>query len=247
MQIMASYPIINKGMLIMRWITILLIAVGSFACAQAAPEATAVPPKPRTISVSGCAIGYVQPDAVLWTIVCEAKGKNLLGAKTVSEEQVKTLIDACAKKGVQGADVSLGLISIKDASMGHTESLQDSAERFTVARTITLRQRDIQAFHDLLATVSMGTGKVSYKLYCSRVDKITRDTLLRATQAAKEKAKAMASALGASLGPVLTVSEFAPTNIVAKAEDAIVDDSSSVFSAEAEKVCVVVYAIFELQ
>ena len=96
----------------MRRIVVLLFAVGLFACAYAAPDAAAVPPKPRTISVSGCAIGYVQPDAVLWTVAREAKGKNLLGAKTANEEQVKTLLDACAKKGIQGTDVSLGMISI---------------------------------------------------------------------------------------------------------------------------------------
>lgn len=232
----------------MRHIAATLLATACLNGAQAAPEAASAPSKPRTISVSGCAVGYIQPDAILWTVEREAYGKNLQAAKSASEDQVKTLLEACAKKGIQGNDVSLSMIEIKDARTGQAESPQDSVDRFTVSRTITLRQRDLQVYHELLGIVSRGTGKVTYKRYCSRVNQITRDTLLRATAAAKEKAGAMATVLGASLGPVLTVSEYAPANSAdTKAEDTIVDDASPVYSAGAEKLCIVVYVTFELQ
>lgn len=214
---------------------------------HAAPDAGQVQPKPRTISVSGCATGYIQPDAILWTVVSIATGKNMLGAKEVSEQQVKVLLDGCAKKGIQGADVSLGMIKIQDALSGNVESAQDHPNRFTVSRTITLRQRELQIFHEMLSQLSKGNGKVSYKFYCSRVDKITRETLLRATLAAKEKASAMATVLGATLGPVLNISEYAPTNTVIKPETVIIDDSSPVYTDEAEKINISVFATFELQ
>ena len=214
----------------------------------AAPEAPQAEKKAsRTISVSGCAIGYIQPDAVLWTVSPQATGKTLAEAREACEQQVKALLDGCSKKGVQGNDVSLGMVNVQDALSGRAESPQDRPERFAVSRTLTLRQRELHLFQEMLSYLGRGTGKVSYKLYCARVDKITRDTLLRATQAAKDKAGAMANVLGATLGPVLSVSEYAPTNTTIKQENVIVDDNSPVYGADAEKINITVFATFELQ
>lgn len=214
----------------------------------AAPDAAKAEKRDiRTLSVSGCAVGYIQPDAVLWTVTPQASGKTLAEAREACDLQVKNLLDGCAKKGVQGPDVSLGMVAIQDARSGRAETPQDSAERFTVSRPITLRQRELHLFQDMLNYLSKGAGKVTYKLYCSRIDKITRETLLRATQAAKDKAAAMAAALGTTLGPVHTVSEYAPADTPTSQQNVIVDDSSPVYNADAEKIAITIFATFELQ
>lgn len=227
--------------------TVLSLCITSlFFSATAAPVAPLPAPKPRTVSVSGSAVGYLQPDAILWTVVRESSGKNLIEAKEANETQIKTLLDACAKKGIQGPDISLGMISIQDAHAGQSADTPANAKRFTVSRTITIRQRELAIFHDMLDLLSKGTGKTKYATYCSKTDKITRDTLLRATQAAKDKAAAMATVLGATLGPVLSLDEYPPVGSTIKHEDVVIDESAAIFNAEAEKLRVTIYAVFEL-
>ncbi len=213
----------------------------------AAPDSAPTDKPIRTVSVSGCAIGYIQPDTVLWTLTPQANAKLLAEAREACEKQVKVLLDRCAKKGIQGPDVTLGRLNIRDALIKQGDG-QQGPERFTVSRTITLRQRDLSLFHDMLNDLSTGgSGKVNYKLFCSRTDAITRETLLRATQAAKDKAGAMATVLGAKLGAALSVSEFAPTNTAVSQEQLLIDDSSPVYSSDAQKINIAVYATFELQ
>jgi len=164
-----------------------------------------------------------------------------------NEQQVKVLLDACSKKGIQGNDVSLGMIKVKDAQVPGQEAADASSKRFLVSRTITLRQRDVGLFQDMLDLLGKGSGPVKYTTYCSKSDKITRDTLIRATQAAKEKATAMATALGATLGPVLSVNEYPPKGENVPENNVVTDESSGAFGAEAEKVRITVFATFELQ
>ena len=230
----------------MKQLALALFVTSIFFSATAAPEASQPVRKPRTVSVSGSAVGYIQPDAILWTVVCDSSGNNLIETKEDNEAQVKTLLDACAKKGIQGTDVSFGMISIQDAQAGQSGDTSTNAKRFVVGRTITIRQRDLAIFHDMLDLLSKGASKTKYSKYCSKTDKITRDTLLRATQAAKDKAAAMATVLGATLGPVLSLDEYPPVGSTIKDEDVVIDESTAIFSAEAEKLRVTVYAVFEL-
>lgn len=230
----------------MKHLALAFLATSLFFSATAAPEPPQPTKPPRTVSVSGSAVGYIQPDAILWTVFRESSGKNIIEAKEANEAQIKTLLDACSKKGIPGTDVSLGMISVQDTQTGQGADLPANAKRFVVGRTITIRQRELAIFHDMLDLLSKGTGKVKYTTYCSKTDKITRDTLLRATQAAKDKAAAMANVLGATLGPVLSLDEYPPVGSTIKNEDVVVDESTAIFNAEAEKLRVTVYAVFEL-
>jgi uncharacterized protein YggE len=202
--------------------------------------------KPRTISVSGSAIGYIQPDAILWTVTRESTGKTLFAAKEANEQEIKLLLDACTKKGIQGSDVSLGMINIRDPSASQEGGSSETANKFIVTRNLTVRQKELPLFHDLLALFSNGNGKVKYSTYCSKTDKITRDTMLRATQAAKDKAATMTTALGATLGPVISLNEYPPVGSTIKDENVIVDESSAVVGADAQKLRITVYVVFEL-
>lgn len=231
----------------MRQILVSLAFAALILTAHAAPEATAPQPKSRTISVSGCAVGFIQPDAVLWTVTRECSGKSIAEAKDSCEQQIKILLDGLAKKGIQSGDLSLGIAKIQDALSGQEAATVEATKRFTVSRSLTFRQRELHMFQDVLDLLGKGAGKVTYKMYCARIDAITRETLVRATQAAKEKAAAMAGVLGASLGPVQSISEYAPTNVSVKEENVVIDSNTPVFGSEAQKIVITVFATFELQ
>jgi|GEM_PF-6025313 len=83
----------------MKHLALAFFATSLFFSATAAPEPPQPTKPPRTVSVSGSAVGYIQPDAILWTVFRESSGKNIIEAKEANEAQIKTLLDACSKKG----------------------------------------------------------------------------------------------------------------------------------------------------
>ena len=57
----------------------------------------------------------------------------------------------------------------------------------------------------------------------------------------------MATALGATLGPVYSVSEYPPPGQTIKEDSVITNESGGAFGAEVEKIRITVFATFELQ
>jgi uncharacterized protein YggE len=193
----------------------------------------------RTVSVTGTAVGYVPIDTVLWTITLEVRDKDFIKAKDLSEQQVRDLVLLLKQTGVQAADINTGLPRIKD----------DAESRLTTAtRDVTARQRDSAGFTKTLEALTLDRRlKFRYGITSSRRPEVEKDTLLKAVQAAKDKAQAMAVVAGARLGHVLTINEYPPPGWKVSTGTVPVDAPTSAFGAEAETVAITVYVTFELE
>jgi uncharacterized protein YggE len=223
----------------------LMVLLAALA-AKAAPEGQT--PPPRTISVSGSAVGYVPQDTILWDITLQTAGKEVVDAKASSDDQVKELTSACLKKEIQGADIAVGIVKIRDARLGEGTGASDPAKPLNVTRVITVRQRDTRLFSEMLEMLSRGKGtKVHYRVVSSRAAQVTRDTTVKATAAAKDKAAAMAAVLGAQIGNVLTINEYPPVGWNTPDENVPIDQSSASFGADAEEIRITVYVTFQIQ
>jgi uncharacterized protein YggE len=202
----------------------------------------------RTISVSGSAVGYIPADTILWNVTLLTSGKDVVEAKAASDEQVKGLTDACAKRGIQGTDMVVGIVRIQDARIEEKTETHDPAKPFTVTRVVTIRQRDPRLFPEILEMLSRGKGiRVRYNVVSSKADQITKETMVKATEAAKDKAAAMAAVVGARLGNVLAINEYPPAGWSTPDENVPIDQSSAAFGADAEKLRIIVYVTFEIQ
>jgi uncharacterized protein YggE len=181
-------------------------------------------------------------------VTLDSSGKDLMEAKEQSDQQVKALLDVCKQKGIQGADVDVGVVRISDSRTSDAAGHLDPNKPFTVTRVVTLRERDLRQFTAILETLSRGRAtRVRYNVVSSKTDDVTRDTLVKATQAAKDKAAAMVGVLGARLGKVLRIDEYPPSGQNIPDEKVPVDQGSSAFGADAEKVRITVYVTFEIQ
>jgi uncharacterized protein YggE len=224
-----------------------MIAILAFAlpCASA-PEVAGSPP--RTVSVSGTAVAHVPVDTVVWTITMDSSGKDLREAKEASDRQVKSLLATCEQKGIQGQDIDIGKIRIADSRTSDSRPAYASRPLFRITRVITLRQSELRHFTSLLELLSRGDRmRVRYRIVSSKVDEIRRETLVKATKAARTKAAAMVEALGGQLGKALKIDEYPPSDQHASDQNTTMDQDSAAFGADAEKLTTTVFVTFEIQ
>jgi uncharacterized protein YggE len=230
----------------MRCLSVLLTVLALAVTGTGATEEKQ--PPPRTVSVSGSAVGYVPADTILWNVTLQTAGKDVVEAKAASDEQVKGLTDACAKRGVQVSDIVVGIVRIQDARVDEKVETRDPARPFNVTRIVTVRQRDPRLFSEMLEMLSRGKGiRTRYNVVSSKTDQVTKETIVKATEAAKDKATAMATVLGARLGSVLTINEYPPAGWNTPDDSVPIDQSSAAFGADAERVRITVFVTFELQ
>lgn len=229
-------------------VSIMLLTITSWSMA-AEKQADEKKPVARTISVSGSAISYIPADTILWTVTLQTGANDVTEAKVLSDTQVKELVDVCAKKNIPAQDISAGLFKIQDTRLEENAALRnDAGKLFTVTRIATIRQKDPTIFPDMLSMLSKAKGvKVRYNIVSSKTDQITKETMVKATEAAKNKATAMVTSLGAQLGKVISINEYPPIGWNIPESNVPVDQSSTVFAAEAEKVRITVYVTFEIE
>jgi uncharacterized protein len=165
------------------------------------------PPR-RTISVCGTVQTKTAPDQVVWNVSLTDMDKNLQVVKARSDEKVKAITGLRQKLGLGDTDLQTGLISVNREYERDQHGNRGAFKYFVVHRSITIRQRDLRRFDEFLDTL-LGSADVEvyFNFESSRMTEIRAQTRLKALQAARDKARAMADALGAKLGPVVAIEE----------------------------------------
>jgi len=212
--------------------------------------------KLRTISVSGTVETKVAPDQVVWQISLTAADPVLGKAKEHSDEQAKAVVALQEKLGIAKGDLQTGLISV-NRDFEHTpRGERGNFKQFVVSRSITIRQRDLKRFDEFLNTLLASTDmEVYFNFEASRTPEIRANARLQALRVAKEKAAAMADALGARLGKVQSINEQAAAepwrnpvanNLNVDRGSSTADVASDTFVPGAISLPVTVYVTFEL-
>ena len=210
----------------------------------------------RRVSVSGTVETKAAPDQIVWQISLTATDPSLTQAKTRSDEQAKAVVASQEKLGISKGDLQTGLISVNREYERDQRGQRGSFKHFVVSRSITIRERDLKRFDEYLNTLLASTDMEVYMNYeSSRIQDIRAEARLKALRAAKEKAAAMAEALGAKLGRVLTINEHSSTepwrspasnvNFIQSTPPA--DLATETFVPGAISVPVTVYVTFELE
>jgi uncharacterized protein YggE len=192
----------------------------------------------------------------VWSISLRDADKNLQVAKQRSDERVKAVLALREKLQLGKGDLETGYLGVYREYEQTQRGERGNFKHFVVTRSLTIRQRDLKRFDDFLNTL-LGSSdmEVSYQLESSRVREVRAETRLKALQVAREKAQAMAAALGANLGPVLKIEEHVPqqtprnfaSNSMVIESTPDVDQGSETFVPGALVVRVTVYVTFELK
>ena len=165
----------------------------------------------RAIEVTAEATKRVVPDTVLWNLTINAKHKDLVRAKKESDRQMKDILATVRRLGVKPTDVQTGQLTVGKEYEGHPHRGETRRfKHFTLMRQIRIKQRGTKRFDAFLTGLIKNRDMtVSYQLASSKLATIQAKTRVKAMIAVREKARAMAAAIGATLGPVLSIKEHA--------------------------------------
>ncbi len=182
-----------------------LVLASCFLCIMAA---NANAKTERTVSVVGTATTQVVPDMVVWKISTTSSNKKLSVAKAESDRKIKAVLNTARSLGVAHQDIQTGHMAVQRIYDHGKFTSQRGLRSYRVTREVTITQREISRFDEILSKLIQASDmEVRYTLESSILTSIRDETRLKAVKAAKKKAKAMAGALGAGLGKVLTLTE----------------------------------------
>jgi uncharacterized protein YggE len=161
-----------------------------------------------TISVTGDATVNVVPDEIIITLGVETRDRALDTAKDQNDKRVKRVIALARSYGVEAKHIQTDFINISPEFDYNSYDL-DRIVGYRVGKTIVITLRDIDAFDDLLTDVlELGANYVhGVEFRTTELRKYRDQARALAITAAEEKATALASELGQSIGSPTHINE----------------------------------------
>ena len=178
------------------------------AVAWSPAEPAHAPLPGRTITVSGAAEILTAPDTFELTIGFDVQAPDLGHARDDSRTRAAALLAVVARHQIPESDVQTQELSLQPRydNYEHRKIIG-----YQATRALTLTVRDIDAveavLYDMLAAGANRVDRVQF--HSSAVREKRAEARVLAIQAARDKAQAMAAALGQTLGEPLRVEEVA--------------------------------------
>ncbi len=199
-----------------RWaISIVILLCSAFS--SSAQEIDKLP----VITVSGTAEVQIAPDEAVFSIDVTKTNKDLQAAKRLNDESVGKILELARRfsispQNVQTAQIAVDMKyeSIRDAK---TRVFSDDGDEigkrvfrgYEVSKSVTVRLTDLSRFEGFFAEVlQTGVSAVnSVKFETSKLRENKDKAREMAMKAAKEKATAMAAAVGQTIGRAIKITE----------------------------------------
>jgi len=173
------------------------------------------------ITVSGAAEVLIAPDEAVFSIDVTKTNKDLPTAKRLNDESVGKILEltrrfSISPQNVQTAQIAVDMKyeSIRDAKTRiYSEEGDEIGKRvfkgYEVSKTVTVRLTDLSRFEEFFAEVLQtgATAVNSVRFETSRLRENKDKAREMAMKAAKEKATAMAAAIGQNIGRAIKITE----------------------------------------
>ncbi|QNF33046.1 SIMPL domain-containing protein [Adhaeribacter swui] len=182
---------------------LILLFMQQFTFAQVQPT-TVLPP---LVNVSGYGEVKVQPDEISLQVAVETRDKSLDEAKKQNDKNVAAILAYLKKSGVDAKNVQTTYMSVQPIYSGNFG--QATPDVYTATKTINVLVKKISSFDELMAGIyKAGANRVDgIDFRTSDLQKHREQARKLAVQAARQKATALTSELGAKVGRVYSINE----------------------------------------
>ncbi len=162
--------------------------------------------QPRGVTTTGMAEINVVPDEVLLQVGIESQSVRARTAKAAVDTTSRKVLTALKDLSIDSKDVQTTSLSLQP-QFDYRKGMQIST--FSAEQSLTIKLRDISKIDDVLdALIKAGGNKVDGIEYQSTELRKYRDQAREeAVKAAREKAEALAKALGQQIGKATTIIE----------------------------------------
>ncbi|OGG49575.1 hypothetical protein A2704_07160 [Candidatus Kaiserbacteria bacterium RIFCSPHIGHO2_01_FULL_54_36b] len=171
----------------------------------------------NTISVSGDGEVFAVPDTATFSVTVQEEAKEVKNAQAVATKKGNDIIAYLKKEGINEKDIQTTDYSVYPqydytstvCREGYCPGGKQVLRGFQVSQTLSVKVRDAEKAGDLLAGVgSLGASSVSgLSFTIDDQDKLEAEARDKAITKAKEKAEALADALGVSIVRVVGFNE----------------------------------------
>ncbi|MEM7789242.1 MAG: SIMPL domain-containing protein [Bacteroidota bacterium] len=194
-----------------------MLRLGIVAVALLTALPLSAQPSPRTISVTGSAERLVIPDEVILQLEVETRDPGLEAATESNQATIDAVAAIARRYGVPPARIQTERIDLQPQYTSRRQEDGTSIQvlyEYQVRRAINVTLRDLDVFDDLLRdAVGAGVNRINGVEYRTTDLRTHRDAArLQAIAAAREKAEALAGALGQSIGRPITINEIGFTS-----------------------------------
>jgi hypothetical protein len=161
---------------------------------------------PPLVSVTGVGEVKVQPDEIVLNVGLDVRDKNLDVARQQSETRVAELLKYLKKAGIEAKYIQSTNLSVYPQ---YGEYGQSTPEFYMTQRSVTVTIKNVNRFDEILTGIyKTGANRVDGIEYrTSELQKHREQARKMAMQAAKQKATALTSELGAKVGRVYNITE----------------------------------------
>jgi uncharacterized protein len=185
-------------------LTLVIAIAASVAVAQTPPP----PSTPPLISTTGGAQIRVVPDLADLCFEVQIRSADLSAARKEQAERATKVLAALRSAGVTEAELQSSQVQIHPDYIDRRQE-SDKVKFFNVSQSICCTLHDVKKVPEVTANaVAAGvTGVSESTLRTSQLRKYRDEARAKAVRAAKEKAVALATELGAKIGKPYTITE----------------------------------------
>jgi uncharacterized protein len=198
----------------------LMISILGFLCLGFSSYAQEIDKLPA-ITVSGKAEVQIAPDEVVFSLNVTKINKDLQIAKRSNDESVGKILELAKRFSVLPQDVMTDYLSVQmkyeSVRNAKTRIFDEDGDEvgkrifkgYEISKTVTIRLRNISRFEEFFDEIlKTGLSEVnSVKFETSKLRENRDKARELAMKAAKEKATAMAAAIGQTIGKAIKISE----------------------------------------
>ena len=161
---------------------------------------------PRIISVTGTAEIKVAPDEVTLTLGVESRNRDLALAKASNDRRVKRLLALAHDAGLDPKYIQTSALTMGPE---YSEEKIPKLLGYQISQTVTVSLTDLSKYETLITSfLKAGVNRMDgINFGAADSLKYRQEARLKAIQAAREKATAMAAELGQKIGKPWEVAE----------------------------------------
>jgi uncharacterized protein YggE len=183
-----------------------LVLIAAIVLLATISPARAAETSPRLITVTGDADVKVVPDEVILALGIETSDRNLATAKNQNDDRAKKVIAAAQARGIEAKHIQTEQIRVEPR---YSDGYATNLVSYVVRKTIVITLKDISKFEDVqTAALDAGANRVhGIQFQTTELRKHRDQARALAINAAREKADAMAKALGQKIGKPTSIQE----------------------------------------
>ncbi len=184
-------------------------AVGCSSPSRATPVeiSMATPRVPPSFSVTGAAKLQIVPDCADVAMTISGEGTKSAAAAALTKERQRKLVELLQAAGIQTGDIKLSSVQLTPV-IDYNRNGEVVSRRFRSETHVVVTTKDFTKISDIFdAGAAAGISTMSSSFRKESLDELKKQVRDMALNAAKAKAKQMATNLGFDIGPVIGVVE----------------------------------------